>query len=66
MLPLALTGVEVFADAMESLVNQTEDWRKVLEGLHSAEDVHKKTAESKRQELDDDHHGMLASGYFHV
>ena len=66
MLPLAITGVEAFADAMESLVNQAENWRKVLEGLHTAEDVHNKTAESKRQELDDDHHGMLASGYSHV
>ena len=59
--PLALADVESFAAGLESLVNQTENWRKVLAGLREAE-----SAQSAAQEVDDSHHDMLSSGYFHV
>ena len=59
--PLALTDVESFAAGLESLVNQTEDWRKALAGLREAE-----SAQSTAPETDDSHHDMLSNGYFHV
>ena len=59
--PQALTDVESFAAGLESLVNQAENWRKVLAGLREAE-----SAQSVAQEEDDSHHDMLSSGYFHV
>ena len=59
--PLALTDVESLAVGLESLVNQTENWRKALEGLKYAE-----TARSDAQASEDSHHDMLSSGYFHV
>ena len=59
--PQALTDVESFAAGLESLVNQAENWRKVLAGLREAE-----SAQSAAQEVDDSHHDMLSSGYFHV
>ena len=59
--PQALTDVEAFAAGLESLVNQAENWRKVLAGLREAE-----SAQSAAQELDDSHHDMLSNGYFHV
>jgi len=59
--PLALTDVESFAAGLESLVNQTENWRKVLVGIKHAETTHEKSTEA-----DDSHHDMLSSGYFHV
>jgi len=59
--PLALTDVESFAAGLESLVNQTANWRKVLSGLRVAE-----TERSKHEETCDSHHDMLSNGYFHV
>jgi len=59
--PQTLTDVESFAAGLESLVNQAENWRKVLAGLREAE-----SAQSAAQEVDDSHHDMLSSGYFHV
>ena len=59
--PLALTDVESFAAGLESLVNQTENWRKALAGLREAESM-----QSSAPETDDSHHDMLSSGYFHV
>lgn len=59
--PLALTDVESLAAGLESLVNQTESWRKALVGLKHAED-----AWSKHEEAGDSHHDMISNGYFHV
>ena len=59
--PLALTDVASFAAGLESLVNQTENWRKALAGLREVESV-----QSTASETDDSHHDMLSSGYFHV
>ena len=58
---LALTDVESFAAGLESLANQTENWRKALAGLNHAE-----TARSNIQASEDSHHDMLSNGYFHV
>ena len=58
---LALTDVEALAAGLESLVNQTENWRKALAGLNHAE-----TARSNIQASEDSHHDMLSNGYFHV
>ncbi len=59
--PLALTDVESLAAGLESLVNQAENWRKVLAGLRTAE-----AAKSTTPESSDSHHDMLSSGFFHV
>ena len=59
--PLALTDVESLCAGLESLVNQAENWRTALAGLREAE-----FAWSKAQKVDDSHHDMLSSGYFHV
>ena len=59
--PLALTDVASFAAGLESLVNQSENWRKVLAGIKHVETTHAKSTEA-----DDSHHDMLSSGYFHV
>ena len=59
--PRALTDVESFAAGLESLANQTENWRRVLAGLREAE-----AAQSKAPKTGDSHHDMLSSGYFHV
>ena len=59
--PLALTDVESLAAGLESLVNQTENWRKALAGLREAE-----SARSKAQKVDDSHHDMLSSGFVQV
>ena len=59
--PQALTDVESFAAGLESLANQTENWRRVLAGLREAESV-----QSSASETDDSHHDMISSGYFHV
>jgi hypothetical protein len=59
--PLALADVESLSAGLESLVNQTENWRKALAGLREAE-----SARSKAQKVDDSHHDMLSSGFFHV
>ena len=59
--PLAITDVESLCKGLESLVNQTENWRKALAGLREAE-----SARSKAQKVDDSHHSMLSSGFVHV
>ena len=59
--PLAITDVESLCKGLESLVNQTENWRRVLAGLREAE-----AAQPAAQEVDDSHQDMLSSGYFHV
>jgi len=59
--PQALTDVESFAAGLESLVNQTENWRKALAGLREVESV-----QSTAPETDDSHHDMLSSGFFQV
>ena len=59
--PLALTDVASFAAGLESLVNQSENWRKALAGLREAESVR-----SSAPETDDSHSDMLSRGYFHV
>ena len=59
--PLALTDVASLAAGIESLVNQTENWRKVLDGMHTAE-----TARAKEGESSESHHDMISNGYFHV
>ena len=59
--PLALTDSESLAAGLESLANQTENWRRVLAGLREAESV-----KTEAQDVDDSHHDMLSSGYFHV
>ena len=59
--PLALADGESLCAGLESLVNQTENWRKALAGLREAE-----SARSKAQKVDDSHHDMLSSGFFHV
>ena len=61
---LALTDVESLAAGLESLVNQTENWRKALVGLHTAETAQKQGVASAPD--GDSHHDMLSSGYFHV
>ena len=59
--PLALTDVESLAAGLEALVNQTENWRKVLAGLRVAED-----ARSTAPSIGDSHHDMISNGFFHV
>ena len=59
--PLALVDGESLCAGLESLVNQTENWRKALAGLREAE-----SARSKAQKVDDSHHSMLSSGFVHV
>jgi hypothetical protein len=59
--PLELADVESLADGLESLVNQTENWRRILAGVREAE-----TALAADTDADDSHHGMLSSGFFHV
>ena len=62
--PLALTDVEALAAGLESLANQTENWRKALGGLRAAEAAQKQGVASAPD--GDSHHDMLSSGYFHV
>jgi len=59
--PLALTDVASLTAGLESLVNQTENWRKALVGLKHAE-----AARSEDEETGDSHHDMISNGYFHV
>ena len=61
LFPLALADGESLAAGLESLVNQTENWRTALAGFREAE-----AAQPADQEVDDSHHDMLSSGYFHV
>ena len=59
--PLALTDCESLAAGLESLVNQAENWRRVLAGIREAE-----SAKNAAQDVDDSHHDMLSSGFVHV
>ena len=59
--PLAITDVESLCKGLESLVNQAENWRRVLAGIREAE-----SARTEAQAVDDSHHDMLSSGFFHV
>jgi len=59
--PLALADVASLAAGLESLVNQVENWRQALAGLHTAE-----TARSTASESGDSHHDMISNGFFHV
>ena len=59
--PLALTDVASLVAGLESIVNQTENWRKALAGLREAESVR-----SAVRETDSSHHDMISNGYFHV
>ena len=58
---LALTDAESLGAGLESLVNQAEDWRKVLTGLRTAEET-----QSEAPETGDEHHDMVSSGFVHV
>ena len=62
--PLAITDVESLAAGLESLANQTENWRKALAGLNTAEAAKEQSAASTSD--GDSHHDMMASGFFHV
>ena len=62
--PLAITDVESLAAGLESLANQTENWRKALAGLNTAEAAKEQSAASMSD--GDSHHDMMASGFFHV
>ncbi len=59
--PLALADIDSLCSGLESLVNQTDNWRKVLAGLREAE-----SARTEAQKADGSHHDMISSGYFHV
>ena len=59
--PLALVDTESLCAGLESLVNQTENWRTALAGLRNAE-----SARAEAHVVDDSHHDMLSSGFFHV
>ena len=59
--PLALADVDSLCSGLESLVNQTENWRRALVGLREAE-----SARTEAQGVEGTHHDMLSSGYFHV
>ncbi|MBQ1569136.1 MAG: type III secretion system chaperone [Kiritimatiellae bacterium] len=59
--PLALVDVESLAAGLESLVNQTENWRTALAGLREAE-----AEQPAARKVDDSHHDMLSSGFVHV
>ena len=57
----ATADVESLGEGLESLVNQTDNWRRVLAGIREAE-----SAQSEAREAVDSHHDMLSSGFFHV
>ena len=59
--PLALTDVASLGAGLESLVNQAENWRKILSGLRQAE-----AARPAASDSDDSHHDMLSNGFVHV
>ena len=59
--PLALADGESLAAGLESLVNQTVNWRTALAGFRDAE-----AAQPAAQGVEDTHYDMLSSGYFHV
>ena len=59
--PLALTDAELLGAGLESLVNQAENWRKVLTGLHTAEKT-----QSEASGAGEAHHNLVSSGFVHV
>lgn len=59
--PLELADAGSLAAGLESLVNQAENWRKILAGMREAE-----TARAAGAETEGSHHDMLSSGFFHV
>ena len=59
--PLAITDVESLCKGLESLVNQAENWRRVLAGIREAE-----SARTEAKGVEGTHHDMLSSGFFHV
>ena len=59
--PLAIADVDSLCSGLESLVNQTENWRTALAGLRNAE-----SARAEAHVVDESHHDMLSSGFFNV
>ena len=59
--PLALTDAESLGAGLESLVNQAENWRKVLAGLRTAEET-----QSEASGTGEAHHDLVSSGFVHV
>ena len=59
--PLALTDTVTLGAGVESLVNQAENWRKVIAGLREAEKAHE-----KQREAGESHHEMLSNNFLHV
>ena len=59
--PLDLTDADTLGSGLESLVNQTENWRNALAGLREAED-----ARSADTAQGDSHHDMISNGFVHV
>ena len=59
--PLALTDAVSLGNGLESLVNQAEDWRKILSGMRVAEEARLKVLKTG-----DSHHEMISNGFFHV
>ena len=59
--PLALADVESLGAGLESLVNQTENWRRVLAGLRTAEEVR-----SAAPAAADEPRDAVPGGFVHV
>ncbi len=59
--PLALADAESLGAGLESLVNQAENWRRILASLRSAEE-----ALSDAQGTGEAHHDLVSSGFVHV
>ena len=59
--PLALADVESLGAGLESLVNQTENWRRVLAGLRTAEEVRSAAPEAADAPRD-----AVPGGFVHV
>ena len=59
--PLALADVESLGAGLESLVNQTENWRRVLAGLRTAEEVRPAAPEAADAPRD-----AVTGGFVHV
>ena len=59
--PLALADAESLGAGLESLVNQTENWRRVLVGLRTAEEVRSAAPEAADAPRD-----AVPDGFVHV
>ena len=59
--PLALTDAESLGTGLESLVNQADNWRKVLAGLRTAEEMQPEASGTGEA-----HHDLVSSGFVHV